>query len=149
MAYKSSSYGGSWSDNSRNQAPYVAPQPSYPSTRASHLRSVNHATPHSGAPWTFCSACGEKLEHDARFCHECGTSVGKVQLVTDLIPVKGACERTLKKEYKFCPGCQTAGDKTWEQTKACTCGAVIQVEANACVSCGKKTNATLAKRKTG
>lgn len=146
MVWKTSSYSESSVDYSRNQAPYAPPQASRQTT---HLRSVNYATAHSGTPWNFCSACGEKLEHDANFCHECGTDVHKVQLVADLIPTKCACKRVLKKEFKFCPGCKAVVDKTWETANACTCGAVIQIEANACVACGKKTNDATSKRKAG
>lgn len=146
MAWKSSSYSSNSVDYSRNQVPYIAPQTT---EHAPHLRSVNYATAYSGAPWNYCAACGEKLERDARFCHECGTDVGKVQLVNDLIPAKCACKRALKKEYKFCPGCKAPVDKSWMNANTCDCGAVIQIEANACVGCGKKKNATAAKRKAG
>lgn len=146
MAWKSSSSSSSSIDYGRNREAYVPPQPS---GHTSHLRSVNHATVHSGSPWNYCAACGKKLECDAHYCHECGTTIGKVQLLTDLIPVTCACKRTLKKEYKFCPGCKASVDKSWEDANACDCGAVIPVEANACVACGKKKNAATAKRKTG
>lgn len=140
MAWKTSTYSGSSIDYARNQAPYSPPQPS---GQTAHLRSVNYATAHSGSPWHYCASCGEKLERNARFCHECGTDIGKVQLVTDLIPTKCACKRKLKKEFKFCPGCNVAVDKSWQSANACTCGAVIQNEAAACVACGKKTSTVL------
>ncbi|MCX6714306.1 MAG: zinc ribbon domain-containing protein [Candidatus Uhrbacteria bacterium] len=147
MAYKSSS-GGYWS--SANQTPYVAPpQPIHTSPRVTQLRAVNHATPHSGAPWNFCPSCCTPFEKDAHFCHECGMSIGNVQLATDLIPTKCACKRALKKEYKFCPGCKADVDKSWETAPTCTCGAILKIEAVACVACGKKTTTHSSKRHVG
>ncbi|MCL2556691.1 MAG: SPFH domain-containing protein [Firmicutes bacterium] len=70
-----------------------------------------------------CSKCNASVKPTAKFCHECGNTMGNAC---------AKCKAMLKPSAKFCHEC---GGST---VNACKCGQELKAGAKFCPSCGEK-----------
>lgn len=73
-----------------------------------------------------CDKCGAAVSSKAKFCPECGATLG-------LVCPK--CGETVKKGAKFCSNC---GEKLAKEVVCAECGAKLSPNSKFCPECGKK-----------
>jgi membrane protease subunit (stomatin/prohibitin family) len=78
-----------------------------------------------------CSACGESMAPDARFCPHCGRPRTKTRTCIQ-------CGTPLAPDARFCSSCGHAVTRKPEPKCCARCGAENQAESRFCHHCGAK-----------